>query len=99
MPRPGLTQQQSCSKHGSYLGEGCPACTAEAARYSGRLAEQPQPEREQLAERSKIMLGRSVNGKKELWWRVTIYVGDTREDIDHAVDEALRVDELMRGIR
>lgn len=56
---------------------------------------QPRQDREQLAERSKIMLGRAVNGKKELWWRVTIYVGDSREDIDHAVEEALRVDALL----
>ncbi len=62
------------------------------------LADQPRPEREQLAERSKVMLGRAVNGKKELWWRVTIYVGDSREDIDLAVEEALRVDERLRGI-
>jgi hypothetical protein len=86
---------QTCSRHGAYSGEQCLLCAAEGG--SGSLAGQPRPEREQLAERSKIMLGRSVNGKKELWWRVTIYVGDTREDIDHAVQEALRVDDLLRG--
>lgn len=60
---------------------------------------QPRQDREHPAERSKIMLGRAVNGKKELWWRVTIYVGDTREDIDHAVREALRVDRELAAIR
>jgi hypothetical protein len=63
------------------------------------MGDQPRQEREQLAERSKIMLGRAVNGRKELWWRVTIYVGDTREDIDHAVQEALRVDEWLAGVQ
>ena len=60
------------------------------------MTEQPRQEREQLAERSKVMVGRAVNGRKELWWRVTIYVGDSREDIDLAVGEALRVDGLLK---
>lgn len=62
---------------------------------SEQMAGQPRQDREQLAERSKIMLGRAVNGRKELWWRVTIYVGDSREDVDRAVQEALRVDQLL----
>ena len=65
---------------------------------SESLPSQPRPEREQLAERSKVMLGRAVQGKKELWWRVTIYVGDTREDIDQAVNEALRIDAWLGGL-
>jgi hypothetical protein len=88
--------QRVCSRHGAYLGEGCPSCMAK--RGPSLLQDQPRPDREQLAERSKIMLGRSVNGEKELWWRVTIYVGDTREDIDCAVGEALRVDEWLRCV-
>lgn len=90
------TQHQICSKHGTYLGEGCPACAAEHPASS--MPGQPWQEREQLAERSKIMLGRAVNGRKELWWRVTIYVGDSRGDIDQAVEEALRVDQWLAGV-
>lgn len=59
-----------------------------------------QQDRFEMAERSKIMVGRTPNGQGKLnalWWRVTIYVGDSREDIDQAVEEALRVDELMRS--
>jgi hypothetical protein len=47
-------------------------------------------------ERSKIALGRTPRAKGkpagEPWWRVTIYVGDARPDIDAAMEEALRID-------
>lgn len=90
------TQHQTCSKHGAYLGYLCPTCAAEYT--ASAMPDQPRQEREQLAERSKIMLGRAVNGRKALWWRVTIYVGDSREDIDQAVEEALRIDQLLSEV-
>lgn len=58
----------------------------------------PDAERGEFMERSKIMVGRAPgqsNKPSRLWWRVTIYAGDTREDIDHALEEALRVDQLL----
>jgi phosphoglycolate phosphatase-like HAD superfamily hydrolase len=59
-------------------------------------------ERFEFAERSKIMLGRTPTKAGQppgpLWWRVTIYVGDSREDVDAALEEALRVDERLRGV-
>lgn len=58
-------------------------------------------ERFEYAERSKIMLGRTPTKPGQppgpLWWRVTIYVGDTREDVQAALDEAIRVDEALKG--
>jgi hypothetical protein len=60
----------------------------------------PDADRYEYAERSKIMVGRAPGqngrGPGALWWRVTIYAGDTREEIDQALDEALRVDDLLR---
>jgi phosphoglycolate phosphatase-like HAD superfamily hydrolase len=59
-----------------------------------------QQERGEMMERSKIMVGRTPNGRGKvnaLWWRVTIYVGDSREDIDAALAEALRIDSLLLG--
>ncbi len=55
-------------------------------------------------ERSKIAVGRTPKRKQdragEPWWRVTVYAGDSREEIDVAVAEALRVDaELQERMR
>ncbi len=41
-------------------------------------------------ERGKITLSRDAKGKP--WWRVTVYIGDSAEDLDIATDEALRID-------
>ena len=64
--------------------------------------ERPDAERGEMMERGKIMLGRTPTKPGQpagpLWWRVTIYIGDSREDIDAAMDEALRVDERFRGL-
>ena len=46
-------------------------------------------------ERGKISLIRNDRGKA--WWRITVYIGDEREDVDQAVDEALRVDARFRS--
>ena len=45
-------------------------------------------------ERGKIALVRNERGTP--WWRITVYVGDAREDIDQALEEAIRVDEQLR---
>lgn len=53
-------------------------------------------------ERSKVMIGRAPGGKgpSRLWWRVTVYVGESKEEIDEAVAEALRIDrDLMEYSR
>jgi hypothetical protein len=53
-------------------------------------------ERGEIGERSKIMVGRTPQGAgkqpRALWWRITIYAGDSREIIDRALEEALRID-------
>ena len=46
-------------------------------------------------ERGKISLIRNDRGKP--WWRITVYIGDEREAVDQAVDEALRVDARFRS--
>jgi hypothetical protein len=56
-------------------------------------------ERGELMERSKVMVGRTPNargGLSALWWRITVYVGDSREIIDQALEEALRLDAELR---
>ena len=71
-------------------------------RRPGNSHEDPSAERGEMMERGKIMLGRTPVKPGQppgpLWWRVTIYVGDGRADIDAAMDEALRVDERFRGL-
>jgi hypothetical protein len=54
-------------------------------------------------ERSKIAIGRTPGPKNTVgapWWRITVYAGDAREEIDGAMEEALRVDaELAKRLR
>lgn len=45
-------------------------------------------------ERGKISLVRNDRGTP--WWRITVYLGDSRAEIDAAVEEALRVDRRFR---
>ena len=46
-------------------------------------------------ERGKISLIRTDRGKA--WWRITVYVGDSTEDLDRATDEALRIDARLHS--
>ena len=48
------------------------------------------PAKESRYERGKVTLSRDMRGKS--FWRVTVYVGDTQEELDLAVDEAKRID-------
>jgi hypothetical protein len=48
-------------------------------------------------ERSKVALGRTpAQGQQkragQVWWRITVYAGDPRDELDQALDKALRVD-------
>jgi hypothetical protein len=78
------------------------------AQRQSAIAPGPAPhgfasqERFEMAERSKIAVGRQPTGRGpgNLWWRLTVYVGDSRDDLDRALDEALRLDgELQERTR
>jgi hypothetical protein len=62
------------------------------------LRDQDGGKNDGTVERSKIAVGRTPGTARQPgqpWWRITVYVGDDRSDVDDAVEEALRVDAHM----
>lgn len=53
------------------------------------------PPAESTGVRTRIEIGRSKDGVR--WFRASVVVGDTREEIDQALAEALRLETELGG--